>query len=113
MIDKSILKQTALLISKELYLEQDEIGLPEHFDLLRERVVYVIGYLIDNDFEHLLNLLYIMDVDELKIRAVLNDPSILEPKYAIADIVIEREVQKVKTRIEYKQNKNEDDLESW
>jgi len=112
-IDKSILQQTALLISKELYIDKDEIGLPEHFDLLRQRVVYVIGYLIDNDFEHLLNLLYIMDVDEGKIRAILDDHSILEPKYPIADVVIEREMQKVKTRIEYKQKKIDDDLEAW
>ena len=113
MIDKSLIEQTALLISKELYLDTEEIGTPDTVDLLRERVVYVVEYLMNNNFEQLLNLLYIMDVDEMKITAIINDPSILEPKFDIADVIIEREMKKVQTRIEYKQPKIDDDLECW
>ena len=83
------------------------------YHLLRERVAEAISYMLDTNFGQLLNLLYLMDVDEEKIKAMLVLQSDEEPKYVIADAVIERSLRRVKTKREYKVKRDENDPESW
>lgn len=89
----------------------------EAYDSLLEKVTWVITYLIEKDFEKLLWLLYKVDVSEKKIRDTLD--GIVEGDVAeiLAKMVIERECQKAKTRLEYRNHKRtkEDDLdpERW
>ncbi len=112
-MEKEIIVQTAQLISKELYIEEELIGLPDQMDLLRERVAAVVKDLLDFDFGQLLNLLYLMDVDEEKLKEMLHETGETDPHYMIADMIIEREMQKVLSRQKYKQKKLEDDEEAW
>ena len=64
-----------------------------------------IQELIDTDFSKLVNTLYRIDVSEMKIKKALN---LSDPKNAnrvIAQLIIEREKQKIKTREAYKNRK--------
>ncbi len=108
----SLVILTAQQITKELGLDASELGMPDGMELLRERVAYVVEYLLEKDFEKLLNMLYIMDVSEEKIKQVILDESDGLAHYLIADLIIEREWKKVETRLFYKQKKLDDD-ESW
>ena len=111
MPNSSFVIQTASQITKELGLEDNVLGQPDGLEMLRQRVAAVVEYLLEKDFEKLLNLLYIMDVSEEKIKVALNTPAV-DIHFLIADIIIEREWQKVESRIMYKQEKL-DDEESW
>ena len=112
MIDSSLVILTAQQITKELGLAESELGKPDGLELLRERVAYVVAHLLEKDFEKLLNMLYIMDVNEEKIKQVILEQSDALVHYPIADLIIEREWKKVETRLFYKQDKLEDE-ESW
>jgi hypothetical protein len=69
------------------------------FPLLVER----ISYLIDNDFNHLIFLLYRLDINEAKLKQHLaEDPS--NAANIIATLVVERIKQKQESRHQFKMN---------
>jgi hypothetical protein len=57
-----------------------------------------INYLIVNDFDALLLLLYRIDVHEEKVRKMLSEHSNEKASDIIADLIIERQQQKMATR---------------
>lgn len=66
---------------------------------------YITGELIHlmlNDMEGLLQLLYRVDVSEQKVKAAFarNDPGLIAP--VLADLLIDRELQKAETRRMYR-----------
>jgi len=64
-----------------------------------------IQELIDTDFSKLVNTLYRIDVSEIKIKKALNLSDIKNANKVIAQLIIEREKQKIKTRAAYKNRK--------
>lgn len=111
-MEAKIIQATAELISKDFQLDESELDHSNKTEILRERVAHVIQYFIDKNLEGLLNILYIMDVDENKIKQALMDENEIPVNYRIADIVIEREMEKVISRIKYKQDPI-DDVDNW
>ena len=67
------------------------------FEQQRQYLIQVVAQLIDTDYHKLTNILYRIDVDELKLKKALleSDQSI---SVTIADLIIERQVQKLKYR---------------
>lgn len=80
----------------------------------RQKLIQLITELIEKDFNALLQLLYRIDVDEKKLRIYLNENKTVDSAAVLADLIIERQLQKMKSRKEYRQ-KNEaiDDEEKW
>lgn len=68
------------------------------FDKLKEWLAYEIQILLDHDFQKLLNMLYRIDVKEQKAKEALAD---LNPSFKLAELIIEREMQKVASRKKY------------
>jgi len=76
-----------------------DLALPELRDLLGKR----IDELIATNFNLLAALLYQIDVDEAKIKAVLQNTGKDEsPGQRLADLVIARQLEKLKWRKKYK-----------
>ena len=75
-------------------------------DELRKRLQGFIADLLEHDFQKLCNLIYRHDVKEEKFRQALQSSNIKEQAYEIAELVIERELQKVETRKAYREWKN-------
>lgn len=69
---------------------------------LREWLGEHIVYLMQYEMEKLLHILYRIDVDEKKVKAAFNqnDPKAIAS--IIAQLVIERELQKAKSRFDNK-----------
>jgi hypothetical protein len=65
---------------------------------IAEEIVYMMQY----EMEKLLQLLYRIDVDERKVKAAfgLSDPKLIAPQ--IAQLIVERQLQKLITRKQYK-----------
>ena len=90
------------LIIQDLHLEPeqslDQIG---HLDELKEKLEKIVAYLLDNDFERLLNAMYRLDINEEKFKMALSGIGKKAVSAEITDLIISREIQKLKTRIKY------------
>ena len=67
-------------------------------DQLRERIIALVNTLINEDFHALLQLLYRNDVSENIIRSSLKNNSNTMTADVIADLIIERQLQKIESR---------------
>lgn len=92
-----------------------EISLPETLsqEELREKLAAHINHLINHDFEKLVYYLYRIDVDENKMRRLLEQREGENAAGLIADLIIERQAQKIKSRQETTLNKDIPDNEKW
>ncbi len=102
-----IWQQTKSLISQDF-----DITVPVSLDgknayeQLKEWLSNIINEKIRYDLEGLLNILYRLDIAEKRAMAALNNETPEPVHYALADLIIEREIQKVHTRNWYKQRQN-------
>ena len=98
-------KETRLseLIIQDFNLDTEQ-GLLEvgHLDELREKLEKIVAYLLDNDFERLLNAMYRLDINEDKFKIALSGMGKKSISEEITDLIITREIQKLKTRMKYR-----------
>lgn len=80
--------------------------------LFEELIIY-INQLILKDFEYLVSLLYRIDVDENKLRSILEDHPQEDAATSIATLIIERQIQKIQSRKKFTRPRTEDDEELW
>jgi hypothetical protein len=66
-----------------------------------EELVRQISDLINHDFDRLVSLLYRIDVDEKKLQAELAKSPDRDAAELIAGLILERQLQKIRTRMEY------------
>ena len=76
-------------------------------DELREKLASHVNELINHDFEKLVFHLYRIDVDEARMRALLANKADQNAGGLIADLIIERQLQKIKAKAEFKQKAEE------
>jgi hypothetical protein len=98
-------EQLASLINKDLGSLEESMMIPVSGldrNSVREKLAILIAHLIQNNFEKLCQAMYRLDVSEARFDQVMHEKPIEEIPYAIADLVIEREMQKVRTRVLYK-----------
>jgi hypothetical protein len=89
----------------ELTIPEKKLNEQELLDYLAQAISYMIEYKMD----YLLSLLYRLDVDENKINNALL-PGNPEPAHvALARLVLERQKQRVATKMAYKQQ----NIASW
>ena len=96
-------KELVLQINKELAIE-----LPEKipFEELQNRLALHINHLIQHHFEQLVSLLYRIDVSEAKIKSLLQQQPNEDAAKIIVALIIERQLQKIKTRQQYPRKDN-------
>ena len=68
---------------------------------VRRVLIEKIKFLLDHDFEKLISILYRIDVPEEKAKRALATSPEKNPADVLADLIIERQVQKVKSRTEF------------
>ncbi len=92
-----------------------EISLPGTIssDELRQNLAQHINHLINHDFEKLVYYLYRIDVDENKMRTLLEQKEGEGAAQLIADLIIERQLQKIKSRKQTKDSNDIPDDERW
>ena len=110
MADQFLLRQ----LQKELPIEEGERASTE--DLMDSWARY-FNDLIQHDFSKLLGLLYRIDISEKKLRLLLIENPGENAGKIIANLVMERLLQKIRTREEYRSRPgvfDEDpDAETW
>ena len=69
---------------------------------LQEKLSAFINDLIQNNFQQLVAILYKVDVDENKLKRILKEDAGKDAADIISRLIIEREIQKIKTRKQFK-----------
>lgn len=98
-------------INKEMNL-----ALPDSasFEQMRERLRTAISLLIAGDFQQLVYVLYRIDVNERKLKYLLQENVGEDAATIITDLIIERQMEKIKSRKEYtRQDDNINDEDRW
>ena len=92
-----------------------EISLPVSTSLkeLKQKLSIHINDLINHDFQKLVSLLYRIDVNENKMRNLLEQKEGENAAGLIADLIIERQLQKIESRKRSSKDKNIPDEEKW
>ena len=75
-----------------------------------------VNAMIQNDFQTLLQLLYRIDVNEEKLRHLLEQNTDEDAGRIIARLIIERQTQKIESRRQYRKDTSEtpgDQAEKW
>lgn len=87
---------------------------PASFDKIRLKLISLINELINKDFDALVRLLYRIDVSEKKIRVVLDQNMETDSASILADLIIERQLQKIESRKHFSnRSSTESDEEKW
>lgn len=104
-------KELVLQINKELAMD-----LPERISLeeLQHQLAGYVNDLIQHHFEQLISLLYRVDVSESKIKMLLQQQHNQDAANIIAALIIERQLEKIKTRRQFnRRDTNFTDEETW
>lgn len=82
---------------------------------LSQAVADYINPLIAGNFNKLISILYRLDINEIKLRQVLSDNPGKDAGIIIAGLIIERQLQKIKSRHSFraKGENNIDENEKW
>jgi len=81
--------------------------------LSRQDLIIAINHLVDTDFEKLIYLLYRVDVNENKIKHLLEGKSETNAGELIADAIIERQLEKAESRKKFTQQTDISEQEKW
>lgn len=81
-------------------------------DEIRSVLTDRINYLITHDFNKLLAILYRIDINEKLLRTKLETEE-RDAGAVIAEMIIERQIQKLKTKQEFQPNQNISGEDKW
>lgn len=87
----------------------DDISLEE----LKRKLAVHINHLIQSNFEKLVSLLYRIDISESKLKYLLQENKGEDAGNTIAELIIERQLQKIESRKKSRGNENISDEEEW
>jgi hypothetical protein len=80
---------------------------------LIEALAEGINHLIQADFTRLINILYRIDISEQTIKETLEKQADKDAGVLIAELIIERQLQKQKMRAQFKSQQNIPDDDKW
>jgi len=85
-----------------------DFDIPDHLseNQLRSAMVDAFAYLIDNDFPKLIQILYKADVDQYKLKELLETVESSSSAEVIADAYIARQKAKIETWKKYSPKKD-------
>lgn len=92
------LKQAVQLLSKDFELSPaEELG----YDDILQKLTQIVTYLLNKDFEKLLQICYRVDLGERELNRLLHETNPESMAQEIAAALIKRQVQKVEIRRKY------------
>lgn len=104
--EKQNTDELSKFISRDFKVNENESLIPAgDFRTLEEFKIYLtkkIQHLLDNNYDTLINTLYRIDVPEDKLIKLFRDKKRENISGKIADLIIERSLQKVRLRQKYK-----------
>lgn len=101
-----LITETAFLLNKD-FGQEEETALNLNKSLtqndLKSYLQFAIAWYIETDFHALVNIFYRLDIHEQKFNTLMQECVGDELTSGLADLVLDREMQKAKTRIAYRE----------
>ena len=101
-MEKGIIEDTFLLINKDFELQST--GQVELEEQLLALLQPIIQYMLNREFERLLQICYRIDLDENKLKYILNESDPEQMAVELAEAIIKRQIKKVEIRRKYSQS---------
>lgn len=98
-IDAELVRQSANLICKDFSL--DTFLDKSDYESLLIELTKAVTHFLDKDLNSLLNILYRIDINETEVRNILTTAPPEEMAKRLAEKILQREIQKVRTRQQY------------
>ena len=96
-------------LDKDFSLEKTDTDLvatePNDIQAVKQILVERIIEMMDRNYERFMTTLYRIDLDEAKVNFIISNAKIPEIPELLADMIIERQLQRIRTQIMYKQGK--------
>lgn len=80
---------------------------------LLEDLAVAINHLIQTDFAQLINILYRVDISERTLKETLQQQADKDAGWLIANLIVERQLQKQVMRAQFKPQQNIPDDDKW
>lgn len=91
-----------------------EIVPGKDYQAVKKQLADKLNEWIEKDFQKLITVLYRMDISEPKLRSLLHDNAGSDAGMLIADLMIERQAEKIKSRQQFrKRDNNIDEDDKW
>lgn len=104
-------KELVQTLQNELSLQLNESITEEK---IKEIIAAKVNDLIRYDFPQLTQLLYRIDINEQRLKKLLNEAGEKATAEIIAELIVERQIQKFESRKLFKPNENEiNEEEKW
>ncbi len=101
MPDREMLQIGAQLITKDFGLDDTELADALSVETLEARLTKVVQYLLDKDFQRLINIMYRIDLPESTFQQILANEEPDQIATSLSKHIIERELQKAVLRQKY------------
>ena len=92
-------------LHKDFSLEKESLPAIDNLDLIRKHLIAKVKELMSRDYDRFITSLYRIDVSEKKVREILNSKDRTAIPEQLADLIIDRQMMRVKTQLLYKQGK--------
>lgn len=80
---------------------------------IKEQLIDYVNYLLLHDFNKLVQILYRVDVDEKKLKELLQQNANTDAAVIVADLLVQRQEEKIKAKEQFKSDENISDEEKW
>jgi hypothetical protein len=80
---------------------------------IKQQLVNCINYLLTHDFARLVQTLYRVDVNEKKLKQLLQEQPDTDAALLIAEMLIQRQEEKTKTKGSFPHNDNIPEEDQW
>jgi hypothetical protein len=101
-----------ILVQQELSAQFNIRLIPSYASWLAE-LAAAINRLIQTDFTALVNILYRLDVSEARLKQVLAEQPGTNAGELIASLMVERHLEKIRTRAQFRKQDDIPDDEKW
>lgn len=101
-----LIEETVALLSKDFGQEEEtELKFSKNISQndLKIYLQNTIAWYLEYNFQGLVNIFYRLDIHEQKFNTIINQMVGDELTSSLADLVLEREMQKAKTRLAYRE----------
>jgi hypothetical protein len=107
--DKTQVASVTKVIAKDFQVGDDDSLIPVvdviNFEELKKYLTEKLAYLLEHKYDNLINILYKIDVSEEKLSELFSYSNRESIPENLAELIIERQLQKVKFRQRYKNGK--------
>ena len=105
--ESEIINKTIQIITDDFELQYDKSIIYSDINILKEALALKIKELLHNNIERLMSILYRIDVPQENVDIVFDSNLKEDIQVKLADVIINRQLEKIKTRHYYKNNKGE------